>query len=460
MSHYSSGSDPTVTASAAGTAQRFEPGAAVAADWWRLFNSAKLGAIVKEAIADNPGLEAAQASLRESQDSLRAGYGIFYPAVNAEAGATRERYSALQEGKLAPASIFNLFTLSGTIDYALDLWGGERRTVEGLAAQLDVQRATERATYLALSANIVNTVIAKAAYGAEIEATQQLIELQKQQVALGEVQAQAEIVPFSAVLALRTQLATYEATIPQLQQKLTQADDLLATLAGHTPAEWTPPDIGLAELALPSDLPISLPADLVRQRPDILVAEATAHAASADIGVATAAMLPSITLTGSYGTENTATSDLLSASGNFWSIGANATAPIFEGGTLWFRRKAAIDTYQQAMALYRQAVLGAFAQVADTLRALDHDAMVLEAQDEALSDAEEALHLVQANYEAGLATYLEVLTADTQYHQAKINDLETIAARYQDTVALFTALGGGWWNADNADARAGDRKDD
>lgn len=458
VSHFTHGADPTATETAAGTAQRFEPGAAVAADWWRLFNSEKLGAIIKEAIADNPGLEAAQASLRQSQDSLRAGYGVFYPQIEANAGATRQKYAAVQQGELAPASIFNLFSLSGTINYMLDLWGGERRTVEGLAAQVDVQRATERATYLTLSANIVNTMIAKAAYGAEIEATQQLIDLQKEQVRLGEVQAQAGLVPYSNVLSLRSQLASYEATIPQLEQKQTQADDLLATLAGHTPAEWSPPDINLADLTLPSDLPVSLPSDLVRQRPDILVAEATAHAASANIGVATAAMLPSITLSGSYGTQNTSMSKMFSANGNFWGIGANLTAPLFEGGTLWFRRKAAIDTYQQTMALYRQTVLGAFAQVADTLRGLEHDAMVLKAQDEALRDAEEALHLVQTNYKAGLATYLDVLNADAQYHQAKINDLEAIAVRYQDTVALFTALGGGWWNAEQPAASSGDQK--
>jgi NodT family efflux transporter outer membrane factor (OMF) lipoprotein len=446
VSHYSQGMDPTATISAAGTVQHFEPGIAVAADWWKLFNSQKLGVIVNDAVAHNPSLAAAQASLRQSQDELRAGYGIFFPEIDAEASATRQKYSPLKVGQTAAGSIFNLFSLAGVINYTLDVFGGERRTVEGLAAQVEVERATSQATYLTLSANIVNTVIAKAAYQAEIEATQQLIDMQKQQVKLSEVQARAGTVPYSNVLSLQSQLASYEATIPQLQQKLTQADDLLATLAGYTPAEWRPQTINLADLTLPTDLPVSLPSDLVRQRPDILVAEASAHIASANIGVATAAMLPSITLSGTYGTNNNSTSNLFSANGNFWSIGANVTAPLFEGGTLWFRRKAAIDTYQQAMASYRQTVLSAFEQVADTLRALEHDAMVLQAQDEALTTAAQALHLVQANYQAGLATYLDVLNADAQYHQAKINDLEVVAVRYQDTVALFTALGGGWWN--------------
>ena len=452
VTHYTSGADPTQTASVDGTAQHFSPGAKVSADWWRLFGSAQLNVVLSEAIANNPGLEAAQASLRQSEDNLRSGYGIFYPQVDAGAGATRQRYSPLKIGQDLPSSVFNLFTLSATVSYALDLFGGERRLVESLRAESDVSRATEQATYLALSANIVNTVIAKAAYRAEIEATQQLIGLQESQVRLAEVQAQAGTVPYSNVLSLRSQLASFEATIPQLEQKFVQSDDLLATLCGRVPSEWSSPEVGLDDLALPSDLPVSLPSELVRQRPDILVAEATAHAASANIGVATAALLPNITLNGNLGANSTAMSTLLGSNAKFWSLGADATAPLLDGGTLWFRRKAAIDNYQQAMALYRQTVLGAFEQVADTLRALDHDAAALQAEMEALTTAEQALHLVQVNYEAGLTNYLNVLNADTQYHQAKIAELQAIAVRYQDTVALFAAIGGGWWS--RADALA------
>jgi NodT family efflux transporter outer membrane factor (OMF) lipoprotein len=446
VTHYAQGADPIVTASAQGTAQHFTPGAKLAPDWWHLFNSAKLDAIVAEALAGNPGLEAAQASLRQSEDSLRSGYGIFFPQLEADAAASRQRFSALRFGEAAaPSSIFNLFTLSASVNYALDIFGGERRLIEASKAQVDLQHASEQATYLALVSNIVNTVIAKAAYRAEINATQQLIELQGEQVKLAEIQSQAGTVPYANVLSLKGQLASYEATIPQLEQKLAQSDDLLATLAGHAPADWNPPDIVLAELTLPSELPVSLPSELVRQRPDILVAEASAHAASANIGVATAALLPSITLSGSYSANGLSTGSLLSASGRAWNIGADATAPVFQGGTLWFRRKAAIDNYRQASALYRQTVLSAFGQVADTLRALDHDAATLNAEDAALQVAQQALHLVQTNYAAGLDSYLDVLNADAQYQQATINDLQAIAVRYQDTVALYVALGGGWW---------------
>ena len=452
VTHYSNGADPAETASAQGTAQKFTPGAAVAADWWHLFHSARLDAVLEEAIANNPGLHAAQISLRASQDNLRSGYGIFYPSINAEAAATRERFSSASFGENLPSSVFNLFTLSATVSYALDVFGGQRRLVEELHAEVDIAHADEQAAYLALTANVVNTVVASAAYRAEIEATERLIALQKEQVQIANVQAQAGTAPFVNVLSLESQLATYEATIPQLEQRLVQSDDLLAALVGRTPAEWDAPAVRLEDIALPARLPVSLPSDLVRQRPDILAAEATAHAASANIGVATAAMLPSITLNGTAGAVTNSTSRLFPSNGKEWSAGANVTAPLFEGGSLWFKRKAAIEDYRQSMDLYRQTVLAAFEQVADVLRGLEHDATILLADDKALSTAAEALHLVQVNYDSGIASYLDLLIADIQYRQAKIADLQAIALRYQDTVALFAALGGGWWSTPAAAA--------
>ena len=195
VTHYSSGADPTVTMSVDGTAQRFTPGGKLAADWWHLFNSAQLDAVVREALRRNPGLEAAQASLHQSENNLRSGYGIFFPSIDAEAAATRERFSTLNFGENAAGSVFNLFTLSASVSYALDLFGGQRRMVEGLHAQMDMARATEQAAYLTLSANVVNTVIARAAYRAEIDATRQLIELMRQQVQLAEVEGRRERSP-------------------------------------------------------------------------------------------------------------------------------------------------------------------------------------------------------------------------------------------------------------------------
>jgi NodT family efflux transporter outer membrane factor (OMF) lipoprotein len=454
VTQYSHGPQPAETVAVAGTTQRFELGKVVTADWWRLFQSPDLDALITEAIANNPSLDAAEASLQASQNNLRSGYGIFFPSVDANVAAVRERYSSANVGQKLPGTVFNVFTLSASVSYVLDVFGGQRRLIEELHAEVDVAHANEQAAFLALTGNIVNTVIARAAYRAEIEATRELISLQKEQVRLAEIQTQAGTAPYSTVLTLRSQLASNEATIPQLQQKAAQSAHLLAALSGHVPAQWKAPDVRLSDLTLPGELPVSLPSDLVRQRPDILVAEATAHAASANIGVATAAMLPSVTLNGGVGAATNSTSIVFPINGKAWNLGADVTAPLFEGGTLWFKRKAAVNNYQQAMALYRQTVLAAFEQVADSLRALDHDAQTLVAQHEALADADQALRLIQANYQAGLATYLDVLVADAQFHQAKIADIQAIAVRYQDTVILFAALGGGWWNAAGANFRA------
>ncbi len=446
---YTTGTMTTETIPADGKAQNFEQGAKIVSDWWRLFNSPKLDAVVKEAIANNQNLLAAQAGLRQSQNNLRAGYGIFYPQLEAGLGASRQKTSSAAEGGITPSSIFNLFTLSATVSYTLDIFGGERRALESLGAQVDFQHAEVMATYITLSGNVVNAMIAKAGYQEQIKATEQLIDLQREQIKLTEVLAKAGTVPYSNVLSLESQLALYEATLPPLRQNISQTEHLLATLVGRTPAEWVPQQVELADLTLPGDLPITLPSQFVRQRPDILAAEAQLHSASAEIGVATAALFPSFTLNGSYGVASNKTGNLFKSNSNFWNLGANIDAPLFRGGTLWFGRQAELDAYQLSLANYRQVVLSAFAQVADTLRALEHDAELVRAQSHALNTTEETLRLVQANYQAGTANYVQVLLADGQYHQAKIGYLQALAQRYQDTAALFVALGGGWWNAEH-----------
>jgi NodT family efflux transporter outer membrane factor (OMF) lipoprotein len=441
---YTYGADPLDTISADGRAQHFEQGARVAAEWWRLFESLTIDNVVKEAIANSPDLEAAMASLRQSEDILRAGYGVFYPQLDAGFDATRQKFSPARIGGSSESSIFNLYTLSATVSYSLDLFGGNRRAVEGLQAQADVQRYAVLATYLTLTGNIVNTLVAQAGYLAQIEATEQMISYLKEQVHIAELQAQTGTVAYSKVLNIRSQLAATEATLPLFRQRFSQARHLLAILAGHTPAEWAPPDIKLDDIILPDDLPITLPSELVRRRPDILAAEAELHGASAAVGVATAALFPSFTLNGTYGFNNTSTKDLFEHSSSFWSLGANVAAPLFHGGTLWFQREAAREGYRQSLASYRQSVLAAFGQVADTLRALEYDAESLHAQSLALDVSGQTLSMVQANYQAGIADYLQVLITNHQYFQAKIGYLQARTQRLQDTVALFVALGGGW----------------
>jgi NodT family efflux transporter outer membrane factor (OMF) lipoprotein len=448
VDRYTSGSEPTDTLFAEGQAQHFLSGAGVAADWWRLFGSSELDAVVIEAFRRNPGLEAAESSLRRSQDTLRAGYGVFFPQADAGFDVTRQQFNPMHLGQTAaPNTIFNLFTLSSTVNLALDVFGGQRRTVESLRADVDVQRQVALGTYLTLSGNIVNAVMARAGYVAEIQATEELIAQEQEQVRIAEIQAEVGTVPYLNVLAIQSQLATTTATLAPLRQRVSQTDHLLATLVGAAPAEWTTPAVRLADLTLPEDLPVSLPSDLVRQRPDILAAEAQLHSSSAAIGVATAALFPSFTLSGTAGLSNTVFGNLPTAASAFWTVGANVTAPLFRGGTLWFQRKAAIDAYQQTLANYRQTVLSALAQVADLLRALEHDAEALQAQSQALAAAAETLRLIQVNYEAGTANYLQVLVANAQYHLAVLGQVQAKAQRLQDTAALFVALGGGWWNA-------------
>jgi len=446
IDRYTYGTEPTI-ASAEAQEQRFEKGAKLTADWWRLFNSPKINAVLEEALANNQTLQAAQASLGQSQETLRAGYGVFFPQFDASFNATRQKFSPARFGSTSPSSIFNFFTLATTVNYTLDVFGRERRAVEGLRAQVELQHYTALATYLTLTGNVVNTVIAQAGYSAQIKATEEMIRLLKEQVGITETQAKAGLIPYVNVLSLRTQLASTEGTLPPLRQRLSQAEHLLATLAGRTPAEWTPPEVELAELKLPEDLPISLPSDFVRQRPDILAAEAQLHGANANIGVATAALFPTVTLDGTYGQNSTSLKDLFLRSSNYWSMAANASTPLFHGGTLWFQRKAAKQGYQQSLANYHQTVLTAFAQVADTLRALEHDADALRAQSLAFDSSAQAQRLIQTNYVAGTATYLQVLVSNFQYRQAQVAYLQAVTQRLQDTAALFVALGGGWWNA-------------
>jgi NodT family efflux transporter outer membrane factor (OMF) lipoprotein len=447
LDHYTEGAAPATTVPAEGQAQRFQYGAEIRAEWWRLFRSEKLNTIIEAAIAENQDLQAAQARLRRSQELLKAGYGPFFPQLDGTFSATREKFSSARFGGSFPSVLFTLYSASASVSYTLDLFGRTRRTVEGLRAQVDYQDYEVKATYLTLLGNIINTAIVQAGYRAQIRATEKIIEFERRQLKITKLQADAGLVPYINVLNVQSQLAATEATLPPLRKLLTQSRHLLATLVGRMPAVWSSPVMDLSDLTLPSDLPVSLPSALARQRPDILAAEAQLHAASAGIGAATAAMFPSLTLTADYGQAATTASDLFKSISNYWDYGGGLTGPIFHGGSLWFQKEAAVAAYEESLAAYRQTVLGAFAQVADALRALEYDALTLEAQSHALKSAENSLGLVEDNYKAGIASYLDLLNADRLYQQAKIGYIQAQVQRYQDTSALFIALGGGWWNA-------------
>ena len=446
VSGYTPGAAPKDTIDADGRAQRFLDGADVAADWWRLFGSRTASTIVALALANNRSLEAARANLRRSENLLRAGYGVFFPQVDAQAAASYQRFSPIRFGVTQPASQFALYTASGSVSYLVDLWGGERRQVESLSAQADAERYTLVGAQIMLAGNAIDTLIARAGYAAQRDATRATVELQREQLSITEAQARAGLVPFTNVLALETQVAATEALLPDLEQRVDEASHLLATLMGRTPSEAPTPDLALTDFTLPENVPVSLPSKLVRQRADILVAEAQLHAANAQIGVATAAMLPNLTLSADIGTNAVSLANLFSSNSLFWGLTGGLTAPIFHGGALLHQRAAAVDARDAALASYQQTVLGAFEQVADVLRALEHDAQALRARKEGVDSAEHALGLILANYRAGVANYLQVIVMNQQYLQAKIAYLQSVAQRLQDTVALYVALGGGWWN--------------
>lgn len=416
------------------------------ADWWRLFQSAPMDDAVRMAINNSPTLAASEATLRQSRDSLRAGYGVFFPQAQGELAGARERSAPIAEGSQLPGSVFNYVSAGISISYVLDIFGGQRRAVEGLAAQRDEQLYASKAAYVTLTANVVNACIARAAYKAEIRATNEMLNLEREQLAAIKAQLQAGTVSYSAVLTIQTQVATTEASLAPLRQRLDQVNHLLAMLEGTTPTMASLPDVDFSTLNLPGELPLSLPSELVRQRPDILESEAQMHAASANVGVATAALFPSFSLTGTFGAAGSSLGNLSPAENKFWSVGPSISVPLFRGGSLWYGRKAAEDLLGVAQSNYRQTVLTAFQQVADSINAIEHDAEAVNATGDARRAAQENLQLLQANLKAGVASDVDALIADEQFHQADISALEATAQRYQDTVSLFVALGGGWWN--------------
>jgi NodT family efflux transporter outer membrane factor (OMF) lipoprotein len=448
IAHYSTTADPAATTIVDGEVQQFHSGADVAPEWWRLFKNPDLDSLVATGLKNNQSLAAALATFKQSEADLNAGKGVFFPEVDLGAGFARQRLSPVRQGIAGPATVFNLYTLSTAVSYTLDFFGAERRTVEGLSAQADGQRATVRAAYLSLIGNIINTAIAEAAYRAQAEATERLIDMQRQQLAVVKTQAEAGLVPTSTIVAVTSLLVGNEAILPTLRQRQAAAQTLLATLLGHYPADTKAPQLDLDAISLPIDLPVTLPSDLVRHRPDIRLAEANLHVASAQVGVATAALFPTFTLTGDYGRNNPQWSQLgNSSNSSFWGFGPNIAFPLFQGGSAWYHKKASEAAYDAALANYRQAVLTGIEQVADILQAVVHDAEIAAASRQALDLANQERDLVEANHTAGLVNDLDWLIARQQVETAEITVINAIAQRYQDTVALYVALGGGWWRA-------------
>jgi len=438
------------TAIAAGGSQRFVMGQELQRQWWTMFRSQALDQLIEAALRDSPTIAQGEATLRQAQEILAAERGAQWPAINAGAQVSRQRESAAQLG-LPRAETFSLYGATVSVTYVFDLFGGVRRQLESLQAQVDSEQYQLEATYLALTANLVTTAIREASLRAQLAATLEIEELQRKQLSVVERRFTLGAVARSDVLAQRTVLAQTHAGIPPLQRQLALARNQLAIFAGRFPGDAGLAEFDLEHLELPLDLPVSVPSALARQRPDILAAEALLHSASAQIGVATADLYPKLTLSGGVGVEAFMPDKLFTSNAFGWSIGAGLTAPLFNGGQLQARRRAAIAAYDGAAAAYRQTVLIAFGSVADALRALDADARALQAQVDAQTQARASYELADKQFSAGAISYLSLLDAQTRLQQTRIAVVQAQADRYADTVALFTALGGGWWN-DHAQA--------
>jgi NodT family efflux transporter outer membrane factor (OMF) lipoprotein len=430
-----------------GEAQRFAAGSEIAGDWWTLFRSAALNELIEHSLASNADLKAAQAALSVARENVLAQRGAYFPSVTGDFSASRQR----QSGQIAPtpdsnAFLYNLFTPEVSVSYVPDVFGLNRRNMESLQAQEQAVRYQMIATYTTLTANVVVAAIQEGSLQMQIDATRQLIDINANMLKVLQYQFSKGYASGLDVAAQESQVAQIAATLPPLLKQFAQQRDLLAVLTGRFPSQAGEEKFELASLNLPEELPVSVPSELVAQRPDVLQAEENLHAASAKIGIAIANRLPSITLTANAGSTALAMNQLFTAGTGFWGVGAAATAPLFQGGTLLHQERAAKAAYVQASEQYRSTVLTAFQNVADTLTALEQDAEALKAAAAAAAAAKVTLDLAQRQLQDGYAGYLALLSAEQAYQQDVINLVQAQANRYADTAALFQALGGGWWH--------------
>lgn len=435
-------------ASKAGQAQYFDQQQSVIADWWTLFHSQKLNELILQGIAHSPNLAAAEHTLIEARENLNAQIGnLLFPQANLNLSMARDKTSGLLFGSnSSPSSIFTVYNTSASVSYPLDIFGGNRRQVEATAAQVDYARYELLASYITLSTNIVTTSIATSSLEAQIQAVKSLIHDQTQMLAIVQKQFRLGGASEDNVLSQQTELANTLALLPPLESALAQSQSSLAVLIGVFPSENTSPIISLDSLALPTHLPLSLPSNIVKQRPDIQASEASLHQASAQIGVATANLLPQISINGSFGWVASSPNQLFKPASEIWGIGGQLLQPLFHGGALLAARRAAIAAFNVSYDQYRQTVLQSFKNVSDVLYALDNDAQTFKAYKLAEVSAKETYLITSKQYKLGGASYLNLLTAESQYEQARINSIKAQAARYSDTAGLFQALGGGWWN--------------
>jgi NodT family efflux transporter outer membrane factor (OMF) lipoprotein len=430
-----------------GEAQHFANGADIPGEWWTLFHSDALDALVRDALRANPTLSAAQASLRAAMENVRAQISLYSPQITANLGANANRQSAaLSPALKSNALLYSLYQAQLNVAWTPDIFGNNRRQVEALQAQADAQRYQLDAAWLALTSNVVAAAVQEVSLRGQIAATRQTISSITDALAIIRRQMELGQIAGDAVAAQEAALAQARQALPPLEKQLAQERDLLTALAGRLPSDEISQTFDLDSLQLPQELPLSLPSKLVEQRPDIKIAEQNLHAASAEIGVAVTNMFPQITLSADIGTVASRIGDLVQPGSAFWNAGGNLLQPVFEAGRLQHLTRAAEATYDQSAANYRNTVLAAFQNVADTLHALDSDAELLNAAAATEAAALRSLNISRRQVELGQIQYLGLLSAQQAYQQAVIGRIQAQASRFADTAALFQALGGGWWN--------------
>jgi NodT family efflux transporter outer membrane factor (OMF) lipoprotein len=413
-----------------------------------LFHSTALDALMTQALAANPSLQSAQAALVQARENLYAQEGAFFPDLSATFEPTRNKTATRSVSFAAaqPTPYYTLITAQLAISYSPDLWGGTRRQVQNLVAQAQQQRFQLEATYLTLTSNLVAAAINEASLREQIAATEQIITAETALLAVLQKQYDLGQIAQLDVLAQRTALEQARGTLPPLQKQLAQQRHALASLLGVPPDRALPQHFTLGDFTLPRQLPVSLPAALVDQRPDMRQAEENLHAASASVGVAIANRLPSLTLSAQGGSQSNFFRQLFASGNGFWTIAATLTQPVFDGGTLLHRARGAWAALDQAEAQYRSTTLAAYQNVADTLAALQTDADALAAAKAAAEAAQASLNIVRLQVSLGQVGYLGILNAQQAALQSDLALIQAKANRLADTTALFQSLGGGWWN--------------
>lgn len=451
VSGYTASALPAHTASsptALGGEQRFSEGVQIETQWWQAFESSKLDALIEQALAASPTLEAAEATLRQVRHTYEARAGSTqYPQANANLSGERKSVNNATRGQTGGENTFNLYSASVNVRYDFDLFGGNRRALDALAAQADYRRFQLEGARLTLAANVIATAIAQARLSAQIDVAERILNAQTEQLALTRRRLELGSASDVDVLALRTQMEQTRAGIPALRNARDQASHLLAMLIGQTPSATTLPQFTLADFKLPSELPLQVPSELIRRRPDIRASEALLHAAGAEHGVAVSKLYPQISLNADVGAQALTMDKLFNPGSLIWSLGGQLAQPLFNRG-LRAEARAAEAGFDAASAHYRETVLQAFRDAADVLRGLEHHAQALTATTAAAISAQETLDLVQQRYALGAANYLEVLTAQQVVESSRMDLCADQAQRLIDTVTFFSAMGGGWKDDD------------